>query len=47
MIGAAMTESPTVFTLEAVNALVPKLQSLMAAQMARRGEIEERIGELA
>jgi hypothetical protein len=47
MIDAAMTESPTVFTLEAVNALVPKLQSLMAAQMARRGEIEERLGELA
>ena len=47
MIGAAMTESPTVFTLEAVNALVPKLQPLMAAQMGRRSEIEERLGELS
>jgi hypothetical protein len=42
-----MTESPTVLTLEAVNALVPTLNSLMEAQMVRRGEIEERLGEIA
>jgi hypothetical protein len=42
-----MTESPNVFTLEAVNALMPKLKALVAAQMSRRGEIEDRLGELA
>ena len=36
-----------VFTLEAVNALVPRLQSLMAVQMGRRVDIEGRLGELA
>jgi hypothetical protein len=47
MIDAVMAESPSVFTLEAVNALVPQLQSLVAAQMERRVEIEERLGRLA
>jgi hypothetical protein len=48
MIDPAMTTaSPSVFTLEAVNALVPRLQSLMATQMGRRVDIEERLGELA
>jgi hypothetical protein len=41
-----MTDSPQVFTLEAVNALMPKLRTLVAAQMSRRGEIEDRLGEL-
>jgi hypothetical protein len=41
------TAAPSVFTLEAVNALVPRLQSLMATQMGRRVDIEERLGELA
>jgi|CZKU01.1.fsa_nt_gi hypothetical protein len=37
----------SVFTLEAVNALVRRLRPLMAAQMGRRGEIEERLAELS
>ena len=36
-----------VFTLEAVNALVPRLRSLMGAQMARRSEIEGRLKQLS
>jgi hypothetical protein len=47
MMPGAMTEPRTVFTLEAANALVPRLQPLMSAQMGRRGEIEERVGELS
>jgi hypothetical protein len=47
MIDAVMADSPSVFTLEAVNALVPQLQSLVAAQMERRVAIEERLGRLA
>jgi hypothetical protein len=42
-----MSGAPTVFTLAAVNALVPRLNSLMATQMERRSEIEERLGQLA
>jgi hypothetical protein len=38
---------PTVFTLEAANALVPRLRVLMDAQMGRRGEIERRLEELS
>jgi hypothetical protein len=41
-----MPSSPNVLTLEAVNALVPQLRALMTAQMARRSEIEERLGRL-
>jgi hypothetical protein len=41
-----MPPSPNVLTLEAVNALVPQLRALMTAQMARRSEIEERLGRL-
>jgi hypothetical protein len=37
----------SVFTLEAVNALLPRLKSLMATQLERRGEIEEQLGRLA
>jgi hypothetical protein len=42
-----MAPAPSVFTLEAVNALVPRLEELVAAQMGRRVEIEERLGRLA
>ena len=42
-----MTGSSSVFTLEAVNALIPRLKSLMAVQLERREEIEERLGRLA
>jgi hypothetical protein len=38
---------PPVFTLEAVNALLPRLRSLMAQQMGRRSEIEQRLETLA
>ena len=40
------TPAPAVFTLEAVNALVPRLRVLMAAQMGRRTGIEERLERL-
>jgi hypothetical protein len=40
-------DSPSVFTLEAVNALLPRLSTLMAQQMGRRSEIEERLEKLA
>jgi hypothetical protein len=46
MEGAMPAASPTVFTLEAVNALVPRLRVLMHAQMAQRGEIEQRLDAL-
>jgi hypothetical protein len=42
-----MQATPSVLTLEAVNALVPRLQSLMSAQMGRREAIEEKLGQLA
>lgn len=44
-----MPESLAIFvmTLEAVNALVPRLQRLMDAQMNRRDDIERRLGGLA
>ncbi len=42
-----MPDAPAVFTLEAVNALVPRLKSLVEAQMGRRAEIEDRLAELA
>jgi hypothetical protein len=40
-------ESPPVFTLEAVNALLPRLRAFMDQQMARRSEIEQRLEKLA
>ena len=40
-------ESPPVFTLEAVNALLPRLRAFMDQQMARRSEIELRLEKLA
>jgi hypothetical protein len=39
--------SPPVFTLEAANALLPRLRDVMHAQMDRRGEIEKRLEELS
>jgi hypothetical protein len=42
-----MPATPPVFTLEAVNALLPRLRELMQAQMDRRNEIEERLQQLA
>jgi hypothetical protein len=42
-----MPATPPVFTLEAVNALVPRLRGLMDAQMERRAEIERRLEQLA
>ena len=36
-------ESPTVFTLEAVNAILPKLRSLVEAQMTLRTDIDGRL----
>jgi hypothetical protein len=47
MMARAMSASPSVFTLEAVNSLVPRLNSLMGVQMGRRLAIEERLGKLA
>jgi hypothetical protein len=42
-----MAATPPVFTLEAVNALLPRLREVMQVQMDRRGEIEERLEQLA
>jgi hypothetical protein len=42
-----MAAPPPVFTIEAVNALVPRLRALMEAQMGRRSEIEQRLDLLA
>lgn len=39
--------SPTVFTIEEANALVPRLNALIGAQMQRRSEIESRLERLA
>ena len=47
MIPSAMPATPIVFTLEEVNSLLPRLKSLMAAQMDRRNEIEGRLERLA
>jgi hypothetical protein len=42
-----MPATPPVFTLEAVNALLPRLREVMQAQMDRRSEIEDRLEQLA
>jgi len=42
-----MSDARPIFTLEEVNALVPRLKSLVAAQMSRRSDIEGRLEELA
>jgi len=47
MIPAAMPPAPVVFTLEEVNALLPRLKELMAVQMGRRSEIEGKLERLA
>jgi hypothetical protein len=40
-------DTPPVFTLEAVNALLPRLRAFMDEQMERRSEIEQRLEKLA
>jgi hypothetical protein len=40
------TSVPDVFTLEAVNALVPRLNSVVGRQLARRADIEARLKRL-
>ena len=40
-------DNPPVFTLEAVNALLPRVRALVERQMGRRAEIEERLEKLA
>jgi hypothetical protein len=42
-----MPIAPPVFTLEAVNALVPRLRSVVGAQMGRRSDIERRLKQLS
>lgn len=42
----ATESNPPVFTLEAVNALVPRLNLVIAEQLLRRSEIETRLKEL-
>jgi hypothetical protein len=42
-----VADSPPIFTLEEVNALMPRLKPLVAAQMDRRGAIEEQLQKLA
>jgi hypothetical protein len=42
-----VADSPPIFTLEEVNALMPRLKPLVAVQMDRRGEIEDRLQKLA
>jgi len=42
-----MSASPSVFTLEAANSLVPRLNALMGLQMGRRAAIEDRLAKLA
>ena len=39
--------APQVFTLEAVNSLLPRVRELVAAQMGRRTAIEDRLDRLA
>ena len=41
-----MADAPNVFTLEAVNALVPRLRALVGQQMERRADIEGRLERL-
>jgi hypothetical protein len=39
-------DNPPVFTLEAVNAMIPRLATLVGKQLSRRGEIESRLKSL-
>ena len=41
-----MEPAPRVFSLEAVNAMVPRLRTLVGRQLGRRGEIETKIRAL-
>src|SRR5215467_14062656 len=38
---------PQVFTLEAVNSLIPRLSRLVGEQLSRRADIESRLKELS
>ena len=38
---------PRVFTIEEVNALIPRLKLLVAEQLAKQGEIERRLADLS
>jgi hypothetical protein len=42
-----MRAEPQVFTLEAANALVPRLREIVERQLSRRAEIEDRLKALA
>jgi len=42
-----MPATSTFFTIEAANALLPRLRVLMQQQMERRGEIEQRLEQLS
>ena len=42
-----MKSEPQYFTLEAANSLVPQLRDIVARQLARRAEIEDRLKTLA
>jgi hypothetical protein len=44
--GPVMADAPNVFTLEAVNALVPRLRALVGQQIERRANIEGRLERL-
>ncbi len=46
MLGSSPAPPPSILTLEAANALVPRLRELMDGQTARRRDIEERIDAL-
>lgn len=41
-----MPPNPQVFTLEAVNAMIPELNTLVGRQLSRRSEIESRLKSL-
>ena len=46
MMRLAMPGEPAVFTLEAIDALLPELKARMSAQMERRADIEDRLERL-
>ena len=43
----SVMSEPQVFTLEAVNAMIPQLSEIVGKQLERRGDIEKRLFELA
>lgn len=42
-----MSSSPRFFTLEEANALLPRVKTLVAEQLERRGTLEQLLGQLA